>query len=75
MYVALTRAQQSLHLSWCRTRKRAGERVGCQPSRFIGELVQDDLRYADAPRTADEAAEEKIAGNARLASLKALLSR
>jgi len=75
MYVALTRAQQSLHLSWCRTRKRAGERVDCRPSRFIGELVQEDLRYADAPRTADEAAEEKVAGNARLASLKAMLSR
>jgi len=75
MYVALTRAQQSLHLSWCRTRKRAGERVGCQPSRFIGELAQEDVRYADSPRTPEEAAEEKVAGNARLASLKAMLSR
>lgn len=75
MYVALTRAQQSLHLSWCRARKRAGERVGCQPSRFIGELAQEDVRYAGEPRTAEEAAEEKVSGNARLASLKALLSR
>ena len=25
MYVGVTRAQQSLHLSWCRARKRAGE--------------------------------------------------
>ena len=25
MYVGVTRAQQSLHLSWCRRRKRAGE--------------------------------------------------
>ncbi len=75
MYVALTRAQQSLHLSWCRTRKRAGERASCQPSRFIGELAQEDVRYADSPRTPEEAAEEKVAGNARLASLKAMLSR
>ncbi len=75
MYVALTRAQQSLHLSWCRARKRAGERVGCQPSRFIRELAQEDVRYADGPRTEEEAAQEKVAGNARLASLKALLSR
>ena len=75
MYVALTRAQQSLHLSWCRARKRAGERVGCQPSRFIGELAQEDVRYADGPRTAEEAAQEKVAGSARLAALKASLSR
>ena len=52
MYVGVTRAQQSLHLSWCRARKRAGEQVACQPSRFIGELAQEDLRYADAPLTA-----------------------
>ena len=49
MYVGVTRAQQSLHLSWCRRRKRAGGTVDCAPSRFIGELAQEDLRYADAP--------------------------
>ena len=43
------------------------------PSRFIGELAQEDLRYADAPRTAEEAADEKAAGNARLTNLKAML--
>ena len=75
MYVGVTRAQQSLHLSWCRTRKRAGERATCQPSRFIAELAQEDLRYADAPLSAGEAAQEKVAGNARLKSLKALLAR
>ncbi|MCC6197983.1 MAG: UvrD-helicase domain-containing protein [Burkholderiales bacterium] len=73
MYVALTRARQSLHLSWCRNRKRAGDRVSGQPSRFIEELAQEDLRYADAPRTAEEAADEKAAGNARLSNLKAML--
>jgi ATP-dependent DNA helicase Rep len=73
MYVGVTRAQQSLHLSWCRTRKRAGERVTCVPSRFIGELAQEDLRYADTPLPADEAAKEKAAGSARLKSLKAML--
>ncbi|MEO8507330.1 MAG: UvrD-helicase domain-containing protein [Betaproteobacteria bacterium] len=75
MYVGVTRAQQSLHLSWCRTRKRAGERSTCQPSRFIGELAQQDLRHADAPLPADEAAKEKAAGSERLKSLKAALGR
>ena len=75
MYVGVTRAQQSLNLSWCRTRKRAGARVNCVPSRFIGELAQEDLRYSNAPLTQAEAAQEKVTGNARLQSLKALLSR
>jgi len=73
MYVGLTRAQQSLHLSYCRTRRRAGERVDCTPSRFLKELAQDDLRYADTPLPPDEAAQEKAAGSERLKALKAML--
>ena len=75
MYVGVTRAQQTLHISWCRARKRAGERMGCQPSRFIGELAQEDLRYADTPLPPGEAAQEKAAGSERLKSLKAMLAR
>ncbi len=75
MYVGITRAQQSLHLSYCRRRKRAGEMMSCTPSRFIGELAQEDLRYADTPLPPDEAAKEKAAGSERLKSLKAMLAR
>ena len=75
MYVGVTRAQQSPAPVVVPYRKRAGERVACQPSRFIGELAQEDLRYADAPLSPGEAAQEKVAGNARLQSLKASLSR
>jgi ATP-dependent DNA helicase Rep len=75
MYVGLTRAQETLHLSYCCTRKRAGEKVDCAPSRFLAELAQDDLRYADRALSADEAAQAKTSGNARLAALKALVSR
>jgi ATP-dependent DNA helicase Rep len=75
MYVGLTRAQQTLHLSWCRRRKRAGGLVECTPSRFIGELAQEDLRYADAVLPPAEAAQEKAAGSERLKSLKAMLAR
>ena len=49
--------------------------MACAPSRFIGELAQEDLRYADTPLPADEAAKEKSAGSARLKSLKAMLAR
>jgi ATP-dependent DNA helicase Rep len=74
MYVGVTRAQRSLHLTFCRTRKRAAGRVPCIPSRFIAELAQDDLRYAGAPLPADEAAQQKMTGAARLKAMKALLS-
>ena len=74
-YVGITRAQRSLVLTYCRTRKRAGERVDTMPSRFIAELVQEDLRFADAPLPPDEAARERVAGSERLRALKALVTR
>ncbi len=74
LYVGLTRAQVSVHLSYCRKRKRAGQAVECQPSRFLAELAHEDLRWAGTPLVAEEAAREKVAGNARLAHLKAMLA-
>ncbi len=73
LYVGITRAEQSLHLSWCRTRKRAGERATCAPSRFIRELAQEDLRYADTPLPPDEAAKEKAVGSERLKAIRQML--
>jgi ATP-dependent DNA helicase Rep len=75
MYVGLTRAQRSLRLSWCRRRKRVGEWQSGEPSRFIGELAQEDLRHADAAPEPGEAAREKEAGNERLRQLRAMLAR
>jgi ATP-dependent DNA helicase Rep len=75
MYVGVTRAQRSLHLSFCRRRRRAGEAAACSPSRFIGELAQDDLRWAGTALPADEAAKEKAAGSERLKNLKSMLAR
>ena len=75
MYVGVTRAQRSLHLSYCLARKRAGGRVDCAPSRFIAELAQEDLRFRGAPLPPDEAAAERAAGSERLKALKALVSR
>jgi ATP-dependent DNA helicase Rep len=75
MYVGLTRAQETLHLSYCRTRKRAGEKVECPPSRFLSELAQEDLRHADQVLTGDEAIRAKQSGNARLQALKAMVAK
>ena len=75
MYVGLTRAQQTLHLSYCRMRKRAGEKIGAAPSRFLTELAQEDVRYAEQPLTGDDAVKAKASGNARLQALKAMVGR
>jgi ATP-dependent DNA helicase Rep len=75
MYVGVTRAERSLHLSFCRKRRRAGESVACEPSRFISELAQEDLRWAGEALPDDEAAKERAAGSERLKNLKAMLAR
>jgi ATP-dependent DNA helicase Rep len=75
MYVGVTRAQRSLHLSFARKRKRAGEWSECQPSRFLAELAQEDVRWSGAPLQPRDAAEEKATGAQVLQNLKAMLAR
>ncbi|WP_432786348.1 UvrD-helicase domain-containing protein [Oligella sp. MSHR50489EDL] len=38
MYVAITRAQKHLTVTWCKRRRRAREDIICEPSRFIAEM-------------------------------------
>jgi len=66
MYVAVTRAQRSLTLTWCRRRKRGRERLAQLPSRFLAEM-QLDASPASTRTISQEA------GKARLAGLRALL--
>jgi ATP-dependent DNA helicase Rep len=73
-YVGITRAERSLHLSFCRKRKRAGETIECQPSRFLAELAKEDLRWSGEPLPPDEAAKAKSAGSERLKAMKAMLA-
>jgi superfamily I DNA/RNA helicase len=46
-YVAITRAMQSLTLSYCRTRKKYGSAVPCHPSPFLKELPPELVEHAD----------------------------
>jgi len=73
-YVGITRAERSLHLSFCRKRRRAGETIECQPSRFLAELAKEDLRWSGEPLPPDEAAKEKSTGSERLKAMKAMLA-
>lgn len=68
MYVGITRAQRSLHITWCKKRKRAGAPVHCDVSRFIKEMKLDE-------GTAVPTEDEVITPQNRLANLKALLNR
>ncbi|MBV6272526.1 UvrD-helicase domain-containing protein [Alcaligenaceae bacterium CGII-47] len=48
MYVGITRAQRSLHISWCRKRRRGREDIIRERSRFIEEM---GLGTVDAPQS------------------------
>jgi ATP-dependent DNA helicase Rep len=71
MYVGITRARHSLHISYCEKRKAGKEVRMCEPSRFIEELGKEELRFAHA---AGAPAADKADGAARLANLKAMLA-
>ena len=71
MYVGITRAQRSLHLSYCERRKQARELIPCEPSRFISEMGKDDIRFSGGKQTAEP---DKATGSARLDALKAMLA-
>jgi ATP-dependent DNA helicase Rep len=68
MYVGITRAQRSLHISWCKKRRRARENIHCDISRFIKEMKLDEGISAVAEH-------EVLTPQARLANLKALLNK
>ena len=72
-YVGITRAQKTLTLSYARKRRRGGEWESCEPSRFLAELPQEDVRW-DKPGSAKNVAEQKQRGQAHLAQLRGLLA-
>jgi ATP-dependent DNA helicase Rep len=45
MYVGITRARESLTLSFAEQRRRFGEQVNCAPSRFLDELPEELLEW------------------------------
>ncbi|NJD26078.1 MAG: ATP-dependent DNA helicase Rep [Betaproteobacteria bacterium] len=71
MYVGITRAQRSLHVSYCERRKQAREVIPCEPSRFIAEMGKEDIRFSGGKAAA---APDKATGSARLDAMKAMLA-
>ncbi|MFP4247859.1 MAG: UvrD-helicase domain-containing protein [Halochromatium sp.] len=72
-YVGITRARERLNFSLARHRRRYGERVLCEPSRFLAELPSAALHQVDQEPVSD--AERRERGKAHLAALKGLLAR
>ena len=52
-YVAMTRARRTLTFSFVDRRKRGGEVVVCEPSRFLKEMPAGDLSWEEPDREPD----------------------
>lgn len=71
-YVGITRARQTLTLTFAKQRKQFGEMLNCTPSRFLEELPETDLAWEGKEKAPDEAKRER--GHAALDALKKRLS-
>ncbi len=71
-YVGITRAQRQIVFTFAENRQRNGDRVRCEPSRFLDEVPMEELVWHQ-PKGAP-AASSRARGSAHLANLKGLLS-
>ena len=72
-YVGITRAQRNLTLTLAKVRKRFGEKMRCEPSRFLDELPQDLLVVeGNAPKDAEE---QQQTNQNNMAQLKAMFGK
>jgi ATP-dependent DNA helicase Rep len=70
-YVGITRAKSTLTFTYAKQRKRYGEVIDCEPSRFLSELPADDVQWEGKSTATPEQKQER--GNAHLAHLRNLL--
>ena len=71
-YVGITRARKTLTFTLAAKRKRGGEMLSREPSRFLTELPADDLQWEGGSREVDpEKRQER--GQAHLANLRNVL--
>ena len=71
-YVGITRAQRTLTFSYAARRKRFGETIECEPSRFLDELPDDVIQREGKTEDPEVARAE---GEATLDSLRAMLNK
>ena len=73
MYVGITRAKEQLSMSYAKRKRRFGEILANEPSRFLKELPGEDLHWSGRDAEQDAAHRQELASShiARLASLLA----
>lgn len=74
-YVGITRAQRSLTMTYATKRKKYGEEMACDPSRFLQELPAELLHWEGKPGVVVSKEEQVEHGNAQLANLRSMLKR
>ncbi len=72
-YVGITRAQKTLTITMALRRRKHGEVMDCEPSRFLGELPEDDLVWEGGGQPVDPE-ERQERGKAHLANLRDMLN-
>ncbi|MDH5357729.1 MAG: DNA helicase Rep [Gammaproteobacteria bacterium] len=71
-YVGITRAQRSLVFTMANSRKRYGEKVDCEESRFLRELPPEDLIWTTEKTQADPE-ERQERKKAHMSNIRAML--
>jgi len=71
-YVGITRAREQLTLTLAANRKRFGEHIVCEPSRFISELPDEDLEWVHGKEQL-KGEEKKAFGRNNIANIRAML--
>ena len=74
-YVGITRAQHTLTMTYANKRRKYGEDMTCDPSRFLEELPQDNLKWEGKPGVVVSQEEKLEEGNAHLSNLKSFLKK
>ncbi|MEZ5467997.1 MAG: UvrD-helicase domain-containing protein [Lysobacterales bacterium] len=73
-YVGMTRAKETLTLSYCRVRSRYGREECPEPSRFLMEMPESEVRWVGKDEKTVKTAEEKaVAARPHLDAIRALL--
>jgi ATP-dependent DNA helicase Rep len=67
MYVGITRARETLALTYAASRKQYGEKLETIPSRFLDELPEEDVKWEGLGDQDKEANQKK--GKATLSAL------
>ncbi|HET7370314.1 MAG TPA: 3'-5' exonuclease, partial [Gammaproteobacteria bacterium] len=73
-YVGITRARRSLYLSYASRRRRFGENMVCEPSRFLTELPAEELNWSGGDQAPADPEARKESRRTHLAALRGLLA-